>query len=847
MISVTGATGGFFFVELNTTDQGGSLQYSGYISYAALPSGSTDGTDVQSIINAMSNIYGGSVTVTRSYVIGSSSDYQYQITFPLAMGNVPTLFVQDAQLTSSSPAFPPVVSVSTTDDGNVMGGTFRLTFEGSTTSSLGWDATEYDVQQALQALPTVGALLVTRSLPSYQQTYAWSVTFASPMNSGYQPAIVVDTSGLTTSNTNGNAFVYSNVTIAPGNEIGGTFTVSYNSHTTSALPFNATAAVLQSALEAIPGGVIPAGAVSVSRSGPDGQRGYTWTVSFLDNLNRTFYGSLPLFQLDGSLLTGVNASVTAVVVRPGTVQDVQRLVVVTNTTVPANATAVLTFRGETTGHIPLRPAGTSCSSAITEVQTIATSTIDTTTSGGDYDVSMYLQFQLSYNGATTQFIQANPNGNGNCALVANAIQDELNALQIFDNVLVAYQARYPTLYGYQACLWTIDFVSSFGDLDQLQVSASNPVLRVNTTFGYTETAGDDTIQVHTLVNGQKDAFTHALELLPGVQSVTVTTVNSTQSASGACEWLVRFDDVAGDLPLLSADVYDLPSSANVSSTTSLHVTKVVSGTSVPIGGNFALTFRGARSIYLPYDADTRAMTTALQGLDTIGLVNITRSSVDPNGGYTWLVTFLTEFGSLDLLQIDTADMTGTVVTGAVSKAVVGVAPPFNSGNPSTNTPLGSGVVSDLTALTYTISNLEQGIAYYVRVAAWTSAGQGTYGFAPVPYRVPEAQVPSPPESALLSSLDSSSLLVSFSAPMLDGGLSLNGYKVEYSPVPFVSEVQVIDLFCPVIDEVQVVSSSTAHNIPAVQLVYLGLFLLILTFSVTILTYVILLLLFRYLV
>jgi len=31
MITITGATGGYFFLELDTTAQGGSLQYSGYI------------------------------------------------------------------------------------------------------------------------------------------------------------------------------------------------------------------------------------------------------------------------------------------------------------------------------------------------------------------------------------------------------------------------------------------------------------------------------------------------------------------------------------------------------------------------------------------------------------------------------------------------------------------------------------------------------------------------------------------------------------------------------------------------------------------------------------------------
>ena len=113
-ITVTGATGGYFFVALDTSSSGGSLQYSGniYVSYPA--SGTTDGRDAENIIAAMNNVDFG-VVVTRAQ--GSSSgNYVYLITFPPSMGNVPQMTVISSSLT---PVPTAVASVSTVVDGYV--------------------------------------------------------------------------------------------------------------------------------------------------------------------------------------------------------------------------------------------------------------------------------------------------------------------------------------------------------------------------------------------------------------------------------------------------------------------------------------------------------------------------------------------------------------------------------------------------------------------------------------------------------------------------------------------------------------------------------------------------------
>ena len=61
---------------------------------------------------------------------------------------------------------------------------FRLQFEGQVTSSLNFDAGANDVRLAMEGLSTVGTVVVTRTGPSYQNGYAWTITFNDPMNAG---------------------------------------------------------------------------------------------------------------------------------------------------------------------------------------------------------------------------------------------------------------------------------------------------------------------------------------------------------------------------------------------------------------------------------------------------------------------------------------------------------------------------------------------------------------------------------------------------------------------------------------------------------------------------------------
>ena len=199
----------------------------------------------------------------------------------------------------------------------------------------------------------------------------------------------------------------------------------------------------------------------------------------------------------------------------------------------------------------------------------------------------------------------------------------------------------------------------------------------------------------------------------------------------------------------------------------------------PIGGNFALTFRGQRTTYLPCDATARAVADALRALNSVGDVDVSRTvTADSHNGYTWSVTFLTELGGLDMMLFDGQDLTGTAATGVVATLRAGLAPPFNSLDPSRALPLGMQAITDMQNPTLTVTNLDQGVAYYFRVAAVNAGGfQGPFAFAPDQYVVPQLQLPQPPAAPALTVVGGSTMQVGFGAAPWNGGADVNFYKV----------------------------------------------------------------------
>ena len=71
--------------------------------------------------------------------------------------------------------------------------------------------------------------------------------------------------------------------------------------------------------------------------------------------------------------------------------------------------------------------------------------------------------------------------------------------------------------------------------------------------------------------------------------------------------------------------------------------------------------------YLAFDASTSDMKEALESLDTIGKVTVSVGEADDNGGRTWLVTFNSNVGDLQVLLVDSTRL--AAASGSVAVTV----------------------------------------------------------------------------------------------------------------------------------------------------------------------------------
>ena len=122
------------------------------------------------------------------------------------------------------------------------------------------------------------AVSVTRNGPMQAMGYSWEVTFSNKTVGGDQPDVVSTSDELTGSGVD--VIVWET---QQGNQLTGTFTLSYNGETTSEIPFDGSAASVQSAVNSL-SSVYPS-RVDVSRTEEIIDRsqqvgGYTWTIVF---------------------------------------------------------------------------------------------------------------------------------------------------------------------------------------------------------------------------------------------------------------------------------------------------------------------------------------------------------------------------------------------------------------------------------------------------------------------------------------------------------------------------------------------------------------------------------------
>jgi hypothetical protein len=389
---------------------------------------------------------------------------------------------------------------------------------------------------------------------------------------------------------------------------------------------------MKTALETI--STVPTGTLGVTRSGPDEQQGYTWTVSFLEDYPATHAGDRNEFVFDdsastGEFNTGGAATVTVAEARAGTDKEVQEIVVTGGGDLASWFT--IGFGVDSLGNsvdsptqLAVLPSAGSCDGTVRETQRITTSTVDTTATGGDDTVSTETTFTLSYGSETTGPISAHDQGTGLCDVQAAAIETELEKLNaFFDVTVVTNPSPHATPNADHSCVWDVTFDTVSGDMALLEVTVS--LGNASNGPATSATTADDTVAVSGVDDGNVDAIKATLESLSTVGTVTVTSAIS----GSDCTWTVTFDSNSGALPLIRITAVDDNGGsgdtvAGVAAGATGTATQVTPSSSVGLSGEFTLEFEGQRTGYISYDATAAEVEAALDALTTIGDVAVTR-------------------------------------------------------------------------------------------------------------------------------------------------------------------------------------------------------------------------------
>ena len=169
-----------------------------------------------------------------------------------------------------------------------MGGTFTLTHDGQTTSSLGYNATAAQVQSALESLSTIGSGNVTvgKSVDTFD-AQEWTLTFTGSLTGTNVVQTTVNSGSVSyygmltnteVTDTAGASDVDEVQTVTLSAAEGGQFRLAFAGETTKRLDYDATAAQVESALEELN---------SVDNVSVSGNAGGPWTITFLGSNSGT--------------------------------------------------------------------------------------------------------------------------------------------------------------------------------------------------------------------------------------------------------------------------------------------------------------------------------------------------------------------------------------------------------------------------------------------------------------------------------------------------------------------------------------------------------------------------------
>lgn len=215
-------------------------------------------------------------------------------------------------------------------------------------------------------------------------------------------------------------------------------------------------------------------------------------------------------------------------------------------------------------------------------------------------------------------------------------------------------------------------------------------------------------------------------------------------------------------------------------------------------GSFSLSLQGQSTPLIAADASPVEIASSLAILPSVGEVIVRRRNYQTGAGESFqlLIVFVERLGDIPSVVLDSSRLYSLSPSASVSvyydTLVMGSYPLMESSFQ------GQMVVpvaqSSSGATTVVVDGLEQGLAYHFRVYPWNGVGN-SYGLGQgcFPAAVFSSQPPYSVADVSLSPTSDSSVLVSWAAPVDDGGTPIGNYTVDVAIAPAVREVQLVSV------------------------------------------------------
>ena len=217
-----------------------------------------------------------------------------------------------------------------------------------------------------------------------------------------------------------------------------------------------------------------------------------------------------------------------------------------------------------------------------------------------------------------------------------------------------------------------------------------------------------------------------------------------------------------------------------------------------LAGSFSLSLQGQSTPLIAVGASEAEIASSLAQVPNLGEVIVRRRNYRTGAGESFqlLIVFIEKLGDIPAVVLDSSFLYSLSPSASVSvyydTLVTGTYPLMESSFQGQMV-----VLVDSTStgsLDVVVEGLEQGLAYHFRVYPWNGvgsnygAGQGCF-----PAAVFSTQPPSSVADISLSPMSDNSLLVSWAAPVDDGGTPISNYTVDVAGAPSVHEIQLISI------------------------------------------------------